>query len=204
MGANRPPRPPVTTLSPEGVWAEAVRHLPLVGHVAKGYFDRGVPSDDLIQEGVLGLRRAIELYDPARGVAFSTYAAYWIRQAMQVALEGQAHTIRAPRASRRPRVSNDAIALAAQTTSLDVANDGASVGDEIQARPDRIDPADLAEALGLLARLDPRSRLVVEQHLGLHGPTRYLSDIGKDLGLGRERVRQIYDAAIAEMRRSVA
>lgn len=86
--------------------AEAARqrlvmtHLPLVVALARSYASRGVPLLDLIQEGNIGLLQAIEKFDPQRGVRLSTYAAWWIRQAIQRALSDQGRPIRLPAATR--------------------------------------------------------------------------------------------------------
>jgi RNA polymerase primary sigma factor len=71
-------------------------NLRLVVHVAKRYRGHGVPFGDLIQDGVIGLNRAVEKFDWRRGFKFSTYATWWIRQAVQRSVAGQARTIRVP------------------------------------------------------------------------------------------------------------
>ena len=75
-------------------------NLGLVHSAAQAYRGRGVPYDDLVQEGTIGLMQAIQRFDPARGVKFSTYAAWWIRGALIEAL-GQAPAIRLPDKARR-------------------------------------------------------------------------------------------------------
>jgi RNA polymerase primary sigma factor len=76
------------------------RNLPLVVSVARRYRGRGVPFDDLVQEGTVGLVRAVELFDHRRGLRFSTYADWWIRRSVMNALGG-ARTIRIPAAAGR-------------------------------------------------------------------------------------------------------
>jgi RNA polymerase primary sigma factor len=76
------------------------RNLPLVRSVARAYVGRGLPFDDLVQEGTVGLVRAVDKFDHRRGFKFSTYAVWWIRRSMQEALAG-ARPIRIPAAARR-------------------------------------------------------------------------------------------------------
>ena len=71
-------------------------NLGLVRSITQKFRDRGVDADDLFQEGVLGLTRAVELFDPTKGFAFSTYATWWIRQAITRAIHNQSRTIRLP------------------------------------------------------------------------------------------------------------
>lgn len=77
----------------------ALAHAPLVKHIARQYLSRGVEYDDLVQEGMIGLIHAIDLFDPTLGYQFSTYASYWVRYAMQRAI-WRAAPVRIPREKR--------------------------------------------------------------------------------------------------------
>ena len=96
---------------------DITRHLPLVKSIARGYRNRGVPFDDLVQEGYLGLRTAAERFRPSRGVAFSTYAGHWIRNRILLAISQTTETIRRP---------EYIVALDRKVARAEAANPGAS------------------------------------------------------------------------------
>jgi RNA polymerase primary sigma factor len=194
-------------------------NLRLVVAIARQYASQQVPLMDLIQEGNLGLLHAIEKFDWRRGYAFSTYATWWIRQAISRALRKQMHLIHIPEnlltASRHSDLRRllspvDAQMLLQPVLSLDVpldVDERLSLTDTLEDRDAVLPEAaveqhmvseDLACALDTLTL---RQRQVLCLHFGIDtGIPHTLGQIGKQLGISRERVRQIESEALAMLR----
>lgn len=217
-------------------------NLRLVISVARQFSRRGLPFLDLVQEGNVGLMRAVEKFDWRRGFRFSTYAMWWIRQSMARALDTQSRIVRLPaselalinkaaRASRTIREEtsaeatghqiaerleveadrvSEALGFAQHTVTLDVpANDNGEtavnfIDDGDYANPFKaaVDWSRRSAIKRALAHLTPRESMILKMHYGLEaGSTpRTLEEIGQDLSVTRERVRQIEAAALAKLR----
>nr|CAA9238429.1 RNA polymerase sigma factor RpoD [uncultured Armatimonadetes bacterium] len=217
-------------------------NMRLVVSIAKAYRSSGIPFEDLIQEGAIGLMTAAERFDPKRGYRFSTYATQWIRQAIGRAVDNKAKSIRLPahvseslrkldkaKAEMRRELGEDPTAdqLAVRTgisprkvssllnTTQEPISLDMPVGDEEntslgsllydKTSPDpqeELIDAEMREEIdSILATLDDREQLIMRKRFGFDGEDTYvLQQIGEELNISRERVRQIEAQALRKLR----
>jgi len=226
-------------------WKLVESNLKLVVSVAKVYSRSGVPLPDLIQEGNIGLMKAVDQFDPDKGFRFSTYAVAWIRQAITRAIERQGRTIRVPsyviqsirklnkvgssflneygreptieELCERTQLPREKVMRLLEASEALVSLDEGVKEDGTTSLLDRLTDSEAAdpesdalerETLEMLSRLmswlSPQERMIIEKRFGLtDGVTSTLQEIGQQLHITRERVRQLEARALKKLKLAV-
>lgn len=220
-------------------------NLRLVIRIGKRYMNRGLPFADIVEEGNLGLIRAVDKFDYRRGLRFSTYAAWWIRQTIERAIINQGRSVRLPvhvsqhvnrylgavedlaqELGRDPKVEEvagkmkiseeevtDLRQCLVSTFSLEspVSEGTDTYLSDIIEDPASVSPVDVTahvrrrrDVMEWVKALPEKERQVVIRRFGLDGgEAQTLGEIGRSLGLTRERIRQIETTALASLRATV-
>jgi RNA polymerase primary sigma factor len=163
-------------------------NLRLVVSIARRFNHGRLPLADLIQEGNIGLMKAVERYDYRRGFRFSTYASWWIRHAISRALADKGRAVRLP------------------VHMIDAYHRIAKSQRELQSKLERPPSTqEIAAATGILGGLKPIEADILRKRFGLlNDRERTLKEIGDEYSLSRERVRQLQEQALGKMRRAMA
>jgi len=218
-------------------------NLRLVVRISREYAGRGLALEDLISEGNIGLMRAVEGFNPHAGTRFSTYASFWIKQSLRVALNKSGYAVRIPQyvgtllakwrrteaqmrdaMGREPSREEIAAELGVSKRQVHAIVKAQKAVATARNGNEEVDLADLLPdarsrtveeglahsevtklALGSLARLSDRAAAILRLRFGLEGAEpATLQDVGLQLGLTRERVRQIERDSLASLRETIA